>query len=122
MNDAVYNEYVHVDEIGLFDYDTNCAQYEPLEHGPVTKGTLRGAIYFPSIGRRIRFREGGEMFPPGTRRLLIDCNEALAGLIRTNGEIAIKWNDRPGEHYLCVSYEIGNKEEKSRVCWQKEGF
>ena len=116
MNDAVYNEYVNVDEISAYFW----VRYEPLEYGPATKGTLRGTIYF-SNGRQIRFREGWECWEEVSSRLLIDCNEA-AGWIRPNGEIAIKWNERPGEHYLCVSYEIGNKEEKSRVCWQKEGF
>jgi hypothetical protein len=91
MNDAVYNEYVHVNLVN----SVNVTWYEPLEYGPITKGTLRGTIYF-SAGRQIHFRTGGEN-PQGNYRLLI-------------------------EHYLCVSYEIGRKEEKSAVCWQKEGF
>lgn len=116
MNDAVYNEYVHVNLVN----SVNVTWYEPLEYGPITKGTLRGTIYF-SAGRQIHFRTGGEN-PQGNYRLLIDCDDALSSLIWPDGEIAIKWKGKPEEHYLCVSYEIESSEEKSVICWQKEGF
>jgi len=118
MNDSVLNEYVHVWDranVHIWNVNRTLVRYEPLENTPIIKGSLRGTIYFGD--RRIPFREG-------QLRLLIDCDEAMWGIrSRNTGEIAINWScELPEEHFLCVSYEFGYEEEKSGICWQKEGF
>jgi hypothetical protein len=108
------NEYVHPDEVFCWQNKEWWVRYEPLEHTPVIKCSLVGAIY-NGDGEIITFHIGDDGKLTGYQEGLIHCNI---------GVIYIKYDRKPSEeNYLCVSYESGEEEFLSlKSSWLQEGF
>lgn len=112
LSNVILNEFVHVDNVlRIGDYYN--IVYEPTDF---TFNKVHGTIYFDGGLRWVGFRQS-----ENSERLLVDCDEVLAG--RVEGQtIHMIWLGSPGEHYLCVSYETARGCDPFKPNWRKEGF
>lgn len=110
----VLNEYVHVNEAENTDLGW-WAEYEPLDH-LAEAFSLVGYIYISEEPiASVNF---------GLNNLVVDGSDDVqcAGFI--NNSIHLLWNKDPGEHYICISYQVGPRQVNSiiRFDWKQEGF
>ena len=112
----ILNEYVHVDEAELTDLGW-WVDYEPLEHESQSF-SLSGYIYIRDhpVATIVCGRSPTRLLTSGWDD--VQC----AGF--ENNSIRLLWKECPGEHYLCISYQVGNTyiEPIPSWNWKEEGF
>lgn len=112
----VLNEYVHVDDAEMTDIGW-WVEYEPLEY-PAISLSLRGYI-----------QVGGEQTVSiqcsrnNTHLLLIGTDDVQYAGFEENS-IRLLWKEDPGDHYICISYQVGSEQFEiiPKWDWKKEGF
>lgn len=131
MDDYVLNEYVHVDQVYEWPPGRYKVDYEPFDFHPIVS-TLDGHVVFAATQARIHFRQGSHV-------ILVDSDTIIDARIkvdpyfawRTTSFISMIWDRFPEEHFLTVSYTIGDTEPPAsyipkvperKVAWLKEGF
>ena len=110
MNGYVLNEYVNMDYVIIEEHTR--VFYEPLEE-IVAPGSLTGQICIVNPKGFIHFHQRDTY-------LLVAGDEVLQG--QCTNQIVLDWKSPPGEHYLCVSYVIGESEPRESFSWLQEGF
>lgn len=113
----VLNEYIHLHEAGTTDLGW-WAEYEPLDH-PAISFTLSGYIHIEDGSRTICFcssRTNEDL-------LIMDTDEVQYAGFQSNS-IHLLWKEDPGDHYICVTYEVGSRRYIPIPSWdwKKEGF
>jgi len=112
----VLNEYIHLDEAELTEIGW-WAEYEPFDY-PVRPFTLRGHIYIDGEPIcSIRCGTSGE-------HLLLVGSDDIQHAGFKNNAVCLLWKSDPGEHFLCISYEVMGAEIEitPQWSWMQEGF
>jgi len=110
----VLNEYVHVNEAENTDLGW-WAEYEPFDH-LAQAFSLAGYIYLRG--------EAIASIHWGANDIILTGSEDVQHAGFVNNSIHLLWKKYPGEHYICISYQVGTNQFESiiRFDWKQEGF
>jgi len=121
----IFCEYINVDTVTKIANRGYNVKYEPSEHiidpNSLSVHLILGSEE-PDIGMYI---EGSHPFNIADHRYRINFENnrgVLQGWLRDNQIFESNWIERPGEHFLCVSYQTPVYKDTYKTNWLQEGF